>query len=81
MPVSTRSRGAHHVSIVEEGYPKRSHPVIRRLTRAASNIEVRNIINLEEEVLGKLKNLERRSLGGKNFLSKFAPSYPRRTRR
>jgi hypothetical protein len=50
---------AHHMSIVEDDYPKRFHPVIRRLIKAASDIEVRNIMDVEDEVLGELEALER----------------------
>jgi len=50
---------AHHMSIVEEDYPKRFQPVVRRLIKAASSVKVRNIMDVEDEVLGELEGLER----------------------
>ncbi len=50
---------AHVLSIVDEDYPEKFQPVIRRLMKAISDPKVRSTMEVEDEVLGELERLER----------------------
>jgi uncharacterized coiled-coil protein SlyX len=50
---------AHVLSIVDEDYPEKFQPVIRRLMKAVMEPAVRNTMQVEDEYLGELENLER----------------------
>ena len=49
----------HEVDINEENYPEEYKPIIRRLTKAYSNPEVREIMEVEDDLLEELERKER----------------------
>jgi uncharacterized coiled-coil protein SlyX len=49
----------HLLSISDEDYPDKFQPVIRRLMKAISEPVVRNVMQVEDEVLNELERLER----------------------
>jgi hypothetical protein len=50
----------HHVlNIKEENYPVKYRPIIRRLQRAIAEPVVRDTMDLEDEIIGDLKNMSR----------------------
>ena len=49
----------HEISIDENDYPDKYKPVIRRLLKAVQNQEVRNTMEIEDEILEELKQKER----------------------
>ncbi len=51
----------HKISIDEKEYPARYRPIIRRLYKAIQNEKVRKDMDIEDEVLNKLKNSDRRA--------------------
>ncbi len=60
LAVFEQSDGVNHlVNINEEDYPKEYREVIRRLTKAASEPDVRSTMDVEDEILAELENLER----------------------
>jgi len=50
---------AHMLSIVDEDYPEKFQPVIRRLMKAISEPVVRDTMQVEDDYLGELESLER----------------------
>jgi len=50
---------AHMLSIVDEDYPEKFQPVIRRLMKAISEPAVRDTMQVEDDYLGELESLER----------------------
>lgn len=55
----TDSADVHRLSIIDEDYPENFQSVICRLMKAISEPAVRDIMQVEDEYLGKLENLER----------------------
>ncbi|PCJ19545.1 MAG: hypothetical protein COB02_07305 [Candidatus Cloacimonadota bacterium] len=49
----------HFINIQEEDYPKEYSEVIRRLLKAASEPELRESMNIEDEIVEELESLER----------------------
>ena len=50
---------AHTLSIREEDYPKKFHGVIRRLIKAISEPDVREVMEVEDDYLEDLEDMER----------------------
>ena len=50
---------AHVLSILDEDYPEKFQPVIRRLMKAISEPTVRDTMDVEDTILGELETLER----------------------
>jgi hypothetical protein len=53
-------KDAHTLSIREGDYPERFQPVIRRLIKAISEPQVREIMDVEDDVLEELEAMERK---------------------
>ncbi len=49
----------HEVDINEENYPEEYKPIIRRLTKAFANPEIREIMDAEDDILEELERSER----------------------
>jgi hypothetical protein len=52
-------QNAHTLSINEEDYPPKFHDIVRRLVRAVSEPEVREKMQVEDDILEELEGLER----------------------
>ena len=50
---------AHVLSIVDDDYPEKFQPVIRRLMKAISDPKIRDTMQVEDDYLGELESLER----------------------
>ena len=48
------------LNVHEEDFPKKHRPLIRRLQNAAQTDEVRQAMDIEDEILGELADLERK---------------------
>jgi hypothetical protein len=51
--------GEHIVNVREESFPEKFRPLIRRLQRAAEKMEIRRIMDAEDDILEELAELER----------------------
>ena len=56
----TISKDNHILNVREEDFPKKHRPLIRRLQNAAQTEEVRQAMDIEDEILGELEDLERK---------------------
>jgi len=61
---------AHVSSIVDEDYPEKFQPVIRRLMKAISEPAVRDTMQVEDDYLGELESLERAIAHREDLLAK-----------
>ena len=50
----------HLLSLREEDYPEKFHPLIRRLIYAASDDNIRQVMDLEDDILSEFQEYERR---------------------
>ena len=53
-------KDAHTLSIREEDYPKKFQPIIRRLIKAISEPDVREVMEVEDDYLEDLEDMERK---------------------
>ena len=56
----TISKDNHILNVHEEDFPKKHRPLIRRLQNAAQTDEVRQAMDIEDEILEELADLERK---------------------
>ena len=54
------SKDNHILNVHEEDFPKKHRPLIRRLQNAAQTDEVRQAMDIEDEILEELADLERK---------------------
>lgn len=64
---SNREEDSHILNVKEEDFPKKYRPVIRRLQRANAEKEVRDVMNVEDNIIEDFKNFTR-ALEEKNKL-------------